>query len=92
MSASEKREKGKPRRDGDSQARAFTWTTTLGGKAGFAPASRLLFESRQSELEETLSPFADDLSRQVEARRNNVVRKTLRGVENDLGSDNISIW
>jgi len=72
-SESEKREKGNPRRDGNSQATAFTWTTALGGKARWPPASRLLIESRQAELEEPLSPFADDLPRQVKARGNSVI-------------------
>src|SRR5437867_787548 len=34
MSATENRDKGRPKRYGSSHARAFTWTTTLGGKAG----------------------------------------------------------
>src|SRR5215469_15864538 len=46
ISASDSRESGSPRRCGSSQARAFTCTTTLGGKEGGTPAPRLLLEAR----------------------------------------------
>jgi hypothetical protein len=91
MSETEKRDKGKPSRDGNSQARAFTSTITLGGKAGRPPASGLLFEARQPELKETLSPLADDLAREVQARGNDVIGETLSSVENNLSADNITI-
>src|SRR5215471_5369246 len=38
MSAIDKRERGRPLRCGSSQARAFTCTTRLGGKAGLTEA------------------------------------------------------
>lgn len=91
MSASENRDSGKPRREGNSHASAFTSTITLGGKAGRSPASGLFLESRQAEIEETLSPFADDLARKVEARCNDVIGETLGSVENDLSANDISI-
>ncbi len=45
-SASDQRAKGTPRRAGNSQARALTSTTTLGGKAGWPPASGLFLQAR----------------------------------------------
>jgi len=87
----EKRDNGKPKREGNSHARALTSTITPGGKAGRSPASGLLFESRQAKLEETLSPFANDLPREVEARGNDVICETLSSVENDLSANDISI-
>ena len=53
----------KPARVGSSQARALTATTTLGGKAGWTPASRLLLQARVSARAESLAPLADDLAR-----------------------------
>ena len=91
MSESEKRDNGNPKREGNSHARAFTSTITLGGKAGRPPASGLLFEPRQAEIEETLSPFADDLPREVKPRGDAVVGETLSGVKNDLSANDIAI-
>ena len=39
------RERGRPLQCGSSQARAFTCTTRLGGKAGLTPASRFILEA-----------------------------------------------
>jgi hypothetical protein len=44
-SASDHRAKGNPRRDGNSQASALISTITLGGKASWSPAARLLFKT-----------------------------------------------
>jgi hypothetical protein len=44
-SASDQRAKGNPRRDGNSQASALISTITLGGKASWSPAARLLFKT-----------------------------------------------
>jgi len=51
--------------------------TIVGGKAGWPPASRSLFEAREALLEESLAPFADDLSGGVEARGDLVVVQTI---------------
>ena len=69
----------------------FTSTTTLGGKAGWAPAARFLLESGEAVLKETVTPFADDLSWRVQARADFIVTETGGREEHDLGADDISI-
>src|SRR5437667_9646045 len=83
MSDRENLDKGNPRRTGSSQARAFTSTTTLGGKAGRATTSGLFIEPGQSEFGEPLSPLTDNLPWQVESRRDNVISETLCSIQND---------
>ena len=64
-----KRDSGTPTSMRAARTRArLTSTTTLGGKAGWPPASRLLLEARQALLEEALAPLTDDLARRIEAR------------------------
>jgi hypothetical protein len=58
--------KGKPRREGNSQANALISTMTLEGKAHRSPAARVFFEPGQALKMETATPFADDLARRVE--------------------------
>jgi hypothetical protein len=67
ISAIENRDSGKPKRYGSSQARAFTWTTTLGGKAGQPPAARLFFKTWYPLQAKPFPPFAHDLPRDIEA-------------------------
>jgi hypothetical protein len=86
-----KRASGTSSRLGSSQARRLTSTTTLGGKAGWAPASRLLLEAGQSLLEEALAPLADDLARRVETSSDDVVAEAVGGQQHDLGADNVTI-
>jgi hypothetical protein len=38
-----------------------------------------------------LAPFADDLAGRIESSGDDVVRQALGGIEDDLGSDDISI-
>jgi hypothetical protein len=64
---------------------------TLGGKAGWTPAARLLVEAREAVLEEAMAPFADDLSRGVQARANLVVPETGGREEHNPGADHITI-
>jgi hypothetical protein len=87
----ERRDKGNPRRWGSSQASALTWTTRLGGKAGFTPAARLSLQARQSGQGKSLAPLADDLARRIEFGRDEVVRQTFIGKKDDLGADHITI-
>ena len=84
-------DKGNPRRWGNSQARALTWTTRLGGKAGLAPASGLVFEAGQTGQSESSAPFADDLTWRVEASGDEVIGETFGRHENDPGPDNVTI-
>ena len=86
------RDRGRPCSCGNSQASALTATTTLGGKAGRAPATRPLFEAGKALFEKPFPPFADDLTRRVEASGDLVVAEAGFGVENDLGPDDIPIW
>jgi hypothetical protein len=64
---------------------------TLGGKAGWTPAARLLVEAREAVLEEAMAPLADDLSWRVQARADLVVPETGGCEEHDLGADNLTI-
>jgi len=81
------RDKGKPVSAGNSQARAFTCTTTSGGKNGRAPASWFRLQTGQSLLEESLAPLADDLARDRKAGRNLVIALALSGQQNHLGAE-----
>ena len=66
-------------------------TTTLGGKAGCAPASKLFLEAGHAFFKEAVAPFADDLPRHIEARGNNVVAQAFSSQQYDLGADDVSI-
>ena len=91
MSSTENLDKGNPRRWGNSQARALTWTTRLGGKAGLAPASGLGLEAGQTGQRESFAPFAHDLTWGVKASGDEVIGETLGRHENDPGADNVTI-
>ena len=55
-SATLKRDRGAPSVAGSSHASALTCTTTVGGKSPGPAWARLIFQSRQTFLEETLAP------------------------------------
>jgi hypothetical protein len=76
---------------GRSHAIRFTSTMTLGEKAGWTPAARLLVEAREAVLEETLAPLADDLAWRIHARADLVVAEAGRREKHDLGADDITI-
>jgi hypothetical protein len=76
---------------GRSQAIRFTSTTTVGGKAGWTPAPRLLLETREAVLEEAMAPFTDDLSWRIQPHADLVVTETGGGEEHDLGPDDVTI-
>jgi hypothetical protein len=86
-----KRASGTSKRLGNSQASRLTSTTTLGGKAGCARASKLLLKAGHAFFKEAVAPFADDLARHTEPRGNDVVAQALRGQQDDLGADDVSI-
>jgi hypothetical protein len=69
----------------------LTVTTTLGGKAGRAPASWLLLEALESPFEEALPPLADDLPRCIETRCDLVIAEALCRQEDDLCPNHFSI-
>src|SRR5512143_2446970 len=89
ISSTENRDRGNPKRCGNSHARALTWTTRLGGKAGFAPASGLPLEARKASQSEPLPPLTDDLPRRIEARSDQVIGKAISCHEDDSGADNV---
>ena len=62
-----------------------------GGKAGFTPAARLSFQAREPRKRKSLAPLADDLARRIEFGRDEVIRQTLIGKQDDLGADHITI-
>jgi len=76
---------------GRSHAIRFTSTMTLGGKAGWTPATRLLIEAREAVLEEAMAPFTDDLARGIQPRTDLVIAEAGGGEEHDLGADDITI-
>jgi hypothetical protein len=76
---------------GRSQAIRFTSTMTLGGKAGWTPAARLLVEAREAVLEEAMAPLTDDLSWRVQPSADLVVAQAGCRQKHDLGADDITI-
>jgi hypothetical protein len=76
---------------GRSQAIRFTSTMTVGGKAGWTPAARLLVEAREAVLKKAMAPLTDDLARRIQPGADLVVAETGGCQEHDLGSDDISI-
>src|ERR1700730_31448 len=81
---------GYAQRCGSSQARTFTWTTRLGGKAVCArrEAGPQGPEAGQAKL---LTPFADDLARRVESRSDQIVGPSPRCQKDDLGTDEYTV-
>jgi hypothetical protein len=69
----------------------LTSTTTVGGKAGCAPAARLFLKTRDAVVEETVAPFADDLARSIESGRDEIIPEPFGGQQDDLRADDISI-
>ncbi|HEY8175474.1 MAG TPA: hypothetical protein VIF32_07275 [Gemmatimonadaceae bacterium] len=76
---------------GRSQAIRFTSTTTLGGKAGWTPAARLLIEAREAVVKEAMAPLADDLAGRIQPRADLVIAEASCGEEHDLGTNDITI-
>jgi len=69
----------------------LTATTSSGGKNSAPAGAIALFESFQAFLEEALAPLADDLATGVQALGDLIVAETLRGEEDDAGSEYIAI-
>jgi hypothetical protein len=90
-SANDQRASGTPTSIGRSQAIRFTSTMTVGGKAGWTPAARLLIEAREAVLEEAMAPFADNLPWRIQPHADLVVAETGGGEEHDLGADDVTI-
>jgi len=84
-SAAERRESGAPS-DGGSQATAFTWATSSGGKTARAAQPRSVLKPRKPLLEEASSPASDHLRVDLEACTDLHVGQPLGGVEDELGA------
>jgi hypothetical protein len=69
----------------------LTWTTRLGGKAGWAPAARLSLKTEQAVAEKALAPLGDDLPRQVNPSCDGVIAEAFGGKEYDLGPGDFAI-
>jgi hypothetical protein len=80
-SATLQRERGTPKRVGNSQAIALTCTTSSGGKNPGAAGALAVLQTCQTFFEESFSPAADDLASSAEAIGNLIVRKALRSEE-----------
>ena len=91
MSARLRRENGRPRSAGISQARALTSTTTAGGKSARSSSPGSLAKPGEAFLEETLAPLGHDLTGQVQALADLLVAQTLSGKEDDLGAHDVAI-
>jgi hypothetical protein len=76
---------------GRSHAIRFTSTMTLGGKAGWTPATRLLIEPCEAVVKEAMAPSTDDLAWRVQSRADLVVAEASCREEDDLGADDITI-
>jgi hypothetical protein len=76
---------------GRSHAIRFTSTLTLGGKAGWTPAARLLIEAREAVVKEAVAPFTDDLAWRVQSCADLVIAEAGRRKEDNFGADDITI-
>jgi hypothetical protein len=76
---------------GRSHAIRFTSTTTVGGNAGWPPASWLLVEAREALLEEAVAPLADNLPWGIQTRRDDIVGQALGGQQDQLRTDDVAI-
>src|SRR3990170_4432246 len=86
-----RRESGNPCSCGNSQASALMATTTLGGKAGRAPAARPLLQAGHTLRKDPLAPLADDLPTRIQSSGDCVVPEPIGRVERDLGPDDVTI-
>ena len=86
-----KRDSGRPRSWGSSQASALTATTTLGGKLGWASPPWPFLQPWQSFFEEPLPPLGHDLPRRVQPGRDLIVVEAISRVEDDSGPDNLPV-
>src|SRR5260370_6277425 len=73
-----RRDKGRPRVAGNSQARARTCTTTSGGKDPGAARARAFLQAREALLEKALAPQADHFAPGRQRRGDLIVGQALR--------------
>src|SRR4030042_896503 len=91
MSVQLNREKGSPTSLGSSQARAFTSTTTSGGKKIRPTPARAFLQAAQALLAEPFPPLADDLPGQIQTCGDLLVFQALGRQQDDLRPDDVTI-
>ena len=69
----------------------FNLDDETGGKAGFTPAAGLRLKARHAGERESLPPLADDLSRRIQAGRDDIIGQPFIGEKDDLGPNHITI-
>jgi hypothetical protein len=90
-SAQCQRASGVPVAAGSSHASALTATTTSGGKTRWPSAAGKVRQPGDALLVEAFAPLRDDLAWGVQADGDLVVAESLRGVQHDLGSHDLSV-
>lgn len=91
ISSTDKREKGTPRVEGSSQAKALISTLTLGGKNRRSAPAREFLQPGQAVLEEALTPLTDHLPPHEEAVGDLVVAQAFGRHEDDPSAHHIPI-
>src|SRR5262249_41297027 len=76
---------------GQFARQSLNFNDDAGEKAGWAPASRCFLQTCQAIIEKALSPFADDLTREVQTRGDDIVPEAGRCQENDFRAHDVSI-
>jgi hypothetical protein len=80
------RERGTPKRLGNSQAMAFTCTTSSGGGNPGSAGALAVFQAGQAFFEEAFSPAADDLASRAEPVGDLIIGEALVSEEDHLGA------
>src|SRR5450759_4481038 len=89
MSVQLKRDSGRPRVAGNSQAIALTSTTTSGGKSSGTTRAQTFLQTRQTVLVEPLAPLTYHVAPNVQSHSDLVITESLGGKENHLGARDI---
>src|SRR6266542_6898637 len=91
MSGTNRRDSGRPRRLGSSQAIALTSMATSGGEGRGSSTAGAFLQAGQTLEVEAFAPLGDDLSAGVQPGGDLVVVQAVCGHEHDLGTDHVSI-
>ena len=90
-SATLQRERGTPKRWGNSQAMALTRTTSSGGENPGSAGALSVLQAGQTFFKEPFSPATHDLASRAQAIGNLIVRQALLSEEDHLGASNCKI-
>jgi hypothetical protein len=85
------RDKGTRLLLGNSHARAFTATTTRGGKTGRSPGACFIEQPGQAFFVKAFSPLTDNRTWQIEARCDLLILESFGRVQDNLGSNHFEI-